>query len=110
MYMTHRTVGSVVPVAVRHVSPKIPVAARGGGRAVGRATARRLETSRGQPDNMKTTAVGQPDNMKTTAVGRATARRPETSRGQPGDMKTTAAAAARPMDSQTTRRRRLPPR
>ena len=23
MYMTHRTVGSVVPVAVRHVSPKM---------------------------------------------------------------------------------------
>ena len=23
MYMTHRTVGSVVPVAVRHVSPKV---------------------------------------------------------------------------------------
>ena len=33
MYKTHRTEGSVVPVAVRHVSPKIPVAARGGGRA-----------------------------------------------------------------------------
>ena len=38
MYKTHRTEGSVVPVAVRHVSPKLPVAAQG--RRAGRQSER----------------------------------------------------------------------
>ena len=43
MYKTHRTEGSVIPVAVRHVSPKLPVAAQGrrAGRQNERANIRR---------------------------------------------------------------------
>ena len=42
MYTTHRTVGLVIPVAVRHVIQKLPVAAWGGGREVGTVRRRPL--------------------------------------------------------------------
>ena len=58
MYKTHRTEGSVVPVAVRHVSPKTPCCRKGrwegntGGYAWrakhGRATARQAIAEHGQ--------------------------------------------------------------
>ena len=91
MYKTHRTEGSVVPVAVRHVSPKIPVAARGGGRETRAGTPgerntggrrpgeRQQSTGRRRPSKRSRVRAG---DARQAIHGQATARRAIAERGR----------------------------
>jgi len=97
MYKTHRTEGSVVPVAVRHVSPKNPCCRKGRwegntgepawrakpGRATarraiaehGRATAQQAGAERGRTAPSKRYTGGRrPGKRQQKAAGQATAQ------------------------------------